>query len=190
MKTLADIIRNTKSATVFALLALSATALFAQQQQPAQVQTSAATTVQPQDKKDKIEIIHTAYLTEKINLTTDQSQKFWPMYNEYRNELAELQKQRRANAKTIKDAGGIDNMKDEDVQKLITNEIDIKSRELDLHKKYVVKFQEVISLKQVAKLFAAEEQFKLYLLNQLKNKRANNGGNNTNNSSSSEFEQQ
>src|ERR1700739_493023 len=128
-----------------------------------------------QDRRDKIENMHTAYITEKINLTPDQAKRFWPVYDQYRSDLQELQKQRRQNAQTIKEAGGIDNMSDVDVQKLVTNEIDIKTRELDLHKKYVVKFQEVISLKQVAKLFMAEEQFKLYLLEQLKKRKGGRG---------------
>ncbi len=131
--------------------------------------------LQAQNRKDNIENMHTAYLTEKINLTPEQSQKFWPVYNQFKLDQEELQKQRKQNAQTVKTAGGIDNMSDADVQKLITNEIDVKTRELDLHKKYVVKFQEVISLKQVAKLFIAEEQFKLYLLEQLKKRRQGGG---------------
>jgi Spy/CpxP family protein refolding chaperone len=126
---------------------------------------------QDRDRQDKIESMHTAYITEKVGLTPVQAQKFWPVYNQFKADQDELQKQRRENARKVKEAGGIDNMSDADVQKLVTNEIDIKSRELDLHKKYVVKFQEVISLKQVAKLFIAEEQFKLYLLEQLKKRR-------------------
>jgi len=157
MKTLETLNKHFKLTALLMLFALFAPSLHAQ------------------DRKDKIENMHTAYLTEKLNLSPDEAQKFWPVYNQYRTELGELQKQRRHNAQTIKDAGGIDNMSDADVQKLITNEIDIKSRELDLHKKYVVKFEEVISLKKVAKLFIAEEQFKLYLLQQLKNRR--HGGN-------------
>jgi Spy/CpxP family protein refolding chaperone len=130
---------------------------------------------QPQGR-DRIENMHTAYLTDKLNLTPEQAKKFWPVYDQYHADLSELQKQRKANTQIVKNAGGIDNMNDADVQKLVSNEIDIKSRELDLHKKYVVKFQEVITLKQVAKLFIAEEQFKLYLLNQLKNRRNQHGG--------------
>lgn len=174
-----NLLSKIRVATVLMLLTVTS-ALFAQQQQTTQQQQPAQNT-----KKDKIEVMHTAYITEKINLTPEQSEKFWPIYNQYRQELEELQKQRRANAKTIKDAGGIDNMKDEDVQKLIENEIDIKSRELDIHKKYIVKFQEAITLKQVAKLFAAEEQFKVYLLNQLKAKKAEGQGNGNN--SNTEF---
>src|SRR5665213_397267 len=91
-----------------------------------------ATTLQAQNRKDNIENMHTAYLTEKINLTPEQSQKFWPVYNQFKLDQEELQKQRKQNAQTVKTAGGIDNMSDADVQKLITNEIDVKTRELDL----------------------------------------------------------
>lgn len=130
---------------------------------------------QPQERRDKIESMHAAYITEHINLTLEQAKRFWPVYDQYHASLDELQKQRRQNGQAIKNAGGIDNMSDADVQKLIANEIDIKTRELDLRKEYVVKFQEVITLKQVAKLFIAEEQFKLYLLDQLKKRRQGQG---------------
>ncbi|HTA84411.1 MAG TPA: Spy/CpxP family protein refolding chaperone [Bacteroidia bacterium] len=153
MKTIEMLSKNIRIATLVMLFAFVVPVLHAQ------------------DRRDKIENMHTAYLTEKVGLTPDQAKKFWPVYDQFKADEAELQKQRRQNAETVKNAGGIDNMNDADVQKLIENEIDVKTRELDLHKKYVVKFQEVISLKQVAKLFIAEEQFKLYLLNQLKNRR-------------------
>jgi hypothetical protein len=153
MKTMEILAKNIRAAALVMLFALFVPTLHAQ------------------DRKDKIESMHTAYITEKVGLTPAQAEKFWPVYDQYKADQAELQKQRRENAQTVKNAGGIDNMSDADVQKLVANEIDVKTRELDLHKKYVVKFQEVISLKQVAKLFIAEEQFKLYLLNQLKNRR-------------------
>jgi Spy/CpxP family protein refolding chaperone len=158
MRTIRIFSKPALTATLFALFIMLVPVLHAQQ-----------------DRRDKIENMHTAYITEKINLTPDQAKRFWPVYDQYRSDLQELQKQRRQNAQTIKEAGGIDNMSDADVQKLVTNEIDIKTRELDLHKKYVVKFQEVISLKQVAKLFMAEEQFKLYLLDQLKKRKQGAG---------------
>jgi len=37
-----------------------------------------------QDRKDKIETMHIAYLSEKLNLTSGEAEKFWPVYNEYK----------------------------------------------------------------------------------------------------------
>ena len=46
-------------------------------------------------KKEKIEAIKVAYLTEELELTVAESQAFWPVYNERQNkehELRELQR--------------------------------------------------------------------------------------------------
>lgn len=123
---------------------------------------------------EKIESLHTAYLSEKLNLTQDEGQKFWPVYNEYRDAMNALRKQKDDDKEKVKKAGGIDNMSDAEVQKIIADETDIQTRELELKKQYVAKFEQVISPRKTAKFFMAEDEFKLYLLKQLMNRR--NGG--------------
>ena len=127
-----------------------------------------------QDRRDKIETMHIAYLSQKLDLTTDEAKKFWPVYDEYKSDQGQLRKQRRDNIQAVKKAGGIDNMGDADVQKLIVAETDLESRELELRKQYVAKFQQVIPIRKVAKFFVAEDEFKRYLLDQLR--RRNYGG--------------
>jgi Skp family chaperone for outer membrane proteins len=144
--------------TLFSLLMLCSTLLFAQQ------------------RGQNIESLHTAFITQKVDLTTDEAQKFWPIYDQYHADLNALKKQRDDNKETVKKAGGIDNMKDADVQKVIANETDIESRELELRKQYILKFETVISARKVAKFYIAEEEFKLYLLKQLGNNRRGGGG--------------
>ncbi len=123
-----------------------------------------------------IESLHTAFITQKLNLTTEEAQKFWPVYDQYHADLNALKKQRDDNKETVKKAGGIDNMNDADVQKIIANETDIESRELELRKSYILKFEQVIPARKVAKFYIAEEEFKLYLLKQLSNNRRGGGG--------------
>jgi hypothetical protein len=124
---------------------------------------------------ENIESLHTAFITEKLNLSPEEAQKFWPVYNEYHTQEEALKKQRTEDRDMVKKAGGIDNMSDADIQKLIANETDIQTRELDLRKLYVTKFEQVIPPKKVAKLYIAEEEFKLYLLKQLGNARRGGG---------------
>lgn len=125
-----------------------------------------------QQRRDNIEALHTAFITEKLNLSRDESQKFWPVYNDYRNDLDAIKKQRQQNKEMIRKAGGIDNMSNADAQKLIANETDIETRELELRKEYIVKFEQVLSPQKVAKFYIAEDEFKLYLLKQLSERRA------------------
>src|ERR1035441_8570820 len=74
------------------------------------------------DRKDKIETMHIAYLTQKLDLTPAEAEKFWPVYNQYKADMEQLRKQRMDNIEAVKKADGIDNMSDEDVQKLIASE--------------------------------------------------------------------
>ncbi len=128
-----------------------------------------------QDRKDKVETMHIAYITQKLDLTTAEAEKFWPVYNEYKAGMDKLRGERQDNIEVVKKAGGIDNMSDGDVQKLIASETDIETRQLDLRKQYVDKFKQVIPIRKVAKFFVAEDGFKRYLLNQLRQRRERNG---------------
>lgn len=127
------------------------------------------------DRKDKVETMHIAYLTQKLDLTPAEAEKFWPVYNQYRTDMDALRKQRMDNIEAVKKAGGVDNMSEDDVKKLIASETDIETRQLDLRKQYITKFQTVIPIRKVAKFFVAEDGFKRYLLNQLKQRRERNG---------------
>jgi hypothetical protein len=128
-----------------------------------------------ENKKDKVETMHIAYISQKLDLTTDEAEKFWPVYNQYKADMDQLRKQRQDNIEAVKKAGGIDSMSDADVQKLITSETDIETRQLELRKQYLAKFQQVIPVRKVAKFFVAEDGFKRYLLNQLSKRRERGG---------------
>lgn len=120
-----------------------------------------------QNRKDKIETMHIAYLSQKLNLTSAEAEKFWPIYNQYKANQDQLRKQRMNNIQSVKQAGGVDNISDATAQKLIADETDLETRELDLRKEYVTKFQQVIPVRKVAQFFVAEDEFKRYLLGQL-----------------------
>jgi Skp family chaperone for outer membrane proteins len=48
---------------------------------------------QADDKLQQIEAIHIAYITKELNLTTEEAQKFWPVYNTYQAEAKQLMKE-------------------------------------------------------------------------------------------------
>lgn len=128
-----------------------------------------------QDRKDKIETMHIAYLSQKLDLTSAEAEKFWPIYNEYKADQDKLRKERMDNVQAVQKAGGVDNMSDAAVQKLIADETNLETQELDLRKEYITKFQQAIPIRKVAKFFIAEDEFKRYLLNQLRKRREQNG---------------
>ncbi len=120
-----------------------------------------------QDRRNRLNDLHTSYITEKINLTDAEAQKFWPVYDDYRSAKDELKKQRDDDKAMVNKAGGFDKMTDAQVQKWIADETDERTRELDLEKQYLVKFEQVLPIRKVAKFYLAEDEFKIYLLKQL-----------------------
>jgi len=41
----------------------------------------------PGSKLERIEVLKMAYITKELNLTPDEAQKFWPVYNNYTQEI-------------------------------------------------------------------------------------------------------
>jgi len=54
-----------------------------------------------EQKKEKIEAIKVAYLTEELELTVAESQAFWPVYNELRKKEHALREQQRTGLKKL-----------------------------------------------------------------------------------------
>lgn len=43
-----------------------------------------------EDRRSQIKSMKTAYLTEELNLSSNEAEKFWPIYNAYRKDLWKL----------------------------------------------------------------------------------------------------
>ena len=120
------------------------------------------------DRKEKIEAMKVSFITQKLDLTSKEAQVFWPLYNELQDKLQAARKAKRKEAKQTR--GDIDAMTDADVEAIIDSEIAAKQLEAELAKEYHTKFKQLLTVKKVAKLYRAEDDFKRELLKQLQNK--------------------
>ena len=127
-------------------------------------------------KKEKMEAMRIAFLTQKLDLTPDEAQKVWPVYNEFQKKREILHKQRREEHKNAKE--NIDSLSDKQIESMVDGEMTFRQKNLDLEKEYHAKFKSVLPIKKVAKLYRAEEMFGRQLLQQLseKGKDGNPGG--------------
>ena len=95
-----------------------------------------------------------AFITNRVSLTQDQAQKFWPLYNEFSDRRRELNRNGRLLRRDVTEGMTDQQLRDNFVQLFNT-----RQQELNLEKEYFEKFQKVISLRQVAQLFQAERDF-------------------------------
>ena len=126
------------------------------------------TAMAQEDRKEKIEAMKVSFITQKLDLTSKEAQIFWPLYNELQDKLQAARKAKRKEAKQTR--GDIDVMTDAEVEAIIDSEIAAKQVEAELAKEYHAKFKQLLSVKKVAKLYRAEDDFKRELLKQLQNK--------------------
>ena len=122
-----------------------------------------AVKAQNPEAREKIESARIGFITERLGLTPDQAERFWPLYNEYRTrnqEAAKRYKQYRAGI----DVGA---PSEEESRQMVEMELDLKQRRLDLEKEYSKKMLDVISTQQVASLRKAERDFRGILLRRI-----------------------
>ena len=118
--------------------------------------------------QEKIKNLQIAYISDKLNLTPEQAQKFWPVYNEFAARRNELRKELIVARKEVK-AGPADPEKQEELVKL---GLSIRQRELNLENEYSGKLLQVISAQQVLNLRKSERDFQQMIINQLQQRRA------------------
>lgn len=112
--------------------------------------------------REKIESAKIAMITNRLNLTTDQAQVFWPVYNEYNGRKQDLtRKMRQLNNESLRPNN--DNVVDD-----LKEYNGIKQKLADLDDEYLNKFLKVISPTQLAELYKTEQMFNKMLLNRLK----------------------
>lgn len=123
--------------------------------------------------KQKIEAQKVAFMTRRLNLTVEEAQKFWPVYNEYMIKKNNLLKKEKALLAKFKNKS--ENLSDKELEKLADDNIEIQIKEANLAKIYHQKFKTVLPIKKVIRYYQAENQFKRVILNQYRKKNANQG---------------
>lgn len=121
-------------------------------------------------KEEKEELIYSkkiAFITEKLQITPEEAQYFWPVYNEYWKKKNKLVDERKKITNLSEEA--VEKMTEKECKELADKYADIKLKESQLFHEYSTKFQEVLPSKKVLLLYISDSEFKSYLLKQLKN---------------------
>jgi hypothetical protein len=114
--------------------------------------------------RQKIRSAHAAYITARLDLTSSEAEKFWPVYREFNEKRRVLRtKLREAKKRNI------------DGKALLDLDLKIKQQELDLEKQYSKTLIEIISAEQILKLKEAESDFRKLILRQIQHRQRRNG---------------
>lgn len=120
-----------------------------------------------QDRKENVETAKVAFLTDKMGLTTEQSQRFWPLYNEYESKRRDLVRAYRSGYRE-----DVDQLTEQEAKARMDGMFTLREKELELEREYVARYQRVISSNQIIKLYRSEREFTKLLLKKLEANKA------------------
>jgi hypothetical protein len=110
-------------------------------------------------RKEKMESMKIAFITQKLSLTPGEAEKFWPVYNEFTKKNDALRKEQMDQHRGKK--MDLDSMSEKDASELIDKHIAFQEQQTALLKEYTPKFKAVLPVKKVALLFQAEKEFRM-----------------------------
>lgn len=117
-------------------------------------------------KRDKIDALRATFISKKVNFTTQETQSFWPLYNEMNDKLDAARKSFRVqyNNKT-----NYDFTTDKEAETYLAAELNLKQKEFEIYKDYYEKFRKILPVKKVAAVRRAEDDFKKEIIKTIKN---------------------
>lgn len=122
------------------------------------------------DRFERIKALRVAYISERLNLTPEEAQRFWPVFNQFDDKMDGFHKQKRQlmfklrpeNASKLSEKETTTLMDEDD---RLEEEIQNNRRQLVKNLQGVIPNQKILMLRQI------EIEFKQKLLNQIKNRR-------------------
>lgn len=101
----------------------------------------------------KLEALKIAYLTKKLDLSTEEAQRFWPVYNKYVEEIHGVRKEQKQ-----KNLG----------------ELEAEDKILNIRKKYNSEFSRALTPEKANNFFRSEKEFGNFIRQELQQRRLNN----------------
>lgn len=130
-----------------------------------------------QINKEKMKLLKTSYITDALDLTPNEAEKFWPVYNLYTDKIVKAKFSLESNFhRQVKNAGGINNISEEQAQEFIDKSI-ASEKEIYTNKVALLEnLSKVLSAKKIIKLQKAERDFNRQILQEYGRRKRMQGG--------------
>ena len=111
------------------------------------------------DWKQRIMSEKVAFLTIEMGITPEEAQAFWPVYNQVEKERDEAVRLVFQSFKALEDAVAA-GKSEKEVAKLLETYLDALEQQSKIDTQASAKYEKVLSVKKLAKLYVGEEKFR------------------------------
>ena len=109
------------------------------------------------------------FITKRINLTPQEAEKFWPVYNDYQELKYKIQRERQDINKNFNQ--NENSISDQEMIKAADRIIELQVSEAALAKDFHEKVKTILSPYKVLRLYQAENQYRMQLLKELQERK-------------------
>lgn len=120
------------------------------------------------EKNNNVKQAKIVFFNEKLDLTSSETNKFWPVYNDYQSRKNRLANERKNMLRYYMENSN--NMSDAEITESLNRYIEIEKEEVALLELYNNKFKDILPKEKVLKIYIVEVQFRNYLLKELRAK--------------------
>lgn len=113
--------------------------------------------------RDRIRSERVAFITDELSLSPAEAEKFWPVYNIYRDRKSDAQKDIRNAYRALNEAdrnGSVSESLIKDYVKALDSKSGIETEALK-------EYQKILPAEKIAKLYLAEEKFRMQQIHRL-----------------------
>jgi hypothetical protein len=117
----------------------------------------------------KIKALKIAFITENLDLTNTEAQKFWPIYNTFEEQISALRDESYEKRKTI----DYTNLTENQAKQIIADFKNTNAERTRLYDTFISDLLKIISAKKVVLLKKTEDDFKRKMFEEYRNRRKN-----------------
>ena len=129
---------------------------------------STFTFAQNDKRMERIKALRIAFISTKLDLSPEEAQKFWPVFNKFDEEQLELRKQNKLVMFKMKPKNAV-SISSNEMDKLLEESEQIDANLQSNRKQFVKSLKNVISPQKIMQLKQLEDDFKNKLIQQIKN---------------------
>ena len=127
--------------------------------------TNHSVVAQKQLKRQRIKALKISFITNSLDLTPNEAEKFWPIYNIHSNSIQSLKVSlENGIQRKIQIAGGIESLSEKQAENFILKMSNIEQQITDNQLKLINELSTVISFKKIIKLKKAQREFNRRIL--------------------------
>jgi hypothetical protein len=120
-----------------------------------------------QTNLEKLNNYKIGFFTKKLDLSSEEAVKFWPVYNEYQTQRNSLQMEKLKINRNFNQNES--SLSDKQLTEMGDKYVDLLAQESNLAVDFHKKLKEVLPPAKVIRYYQAENQYKAQLLNELQN---------------------